>query len=265
MYRRVCGDCTRCCCWTHRVGLRGIPGATDTTRTTTPRVSPCIITSTSEGRTSKKVNIVDNECLDRDSSDGVEGNMYTSKYTSYVHHPGKYLLYWHEVPGVHVAEIYAKYLVHTSTVMYTYMIHTTLHGNRRIVSYSYSCINGYYISAQCGTSTNVHVSTFESRAGWFLLFLPHDAAVRRDHASSCCVSRKKAKKWKTKLRLGAPRLTDNRWASTSFEITTTQSLPSFFCGEYGDRLPLSGFTVLNKSKRTFVQGIRCAHENGNFL
>ena len=27
-----------CCCWTRRVGLRGIPGATDTTRTTTSRV-----------------------------------------------------------------------------------------------------------------------------------------------------------------------------------------------------------------------------------
>ena len=38
---------------------------------------------------------------------------------------------------------------------------------------------------------------------------------------------------------------------TSFETTTMHSLPSFFCGEYGDRLPLSAFDSI-KSKRSFV-------------
>ena len=47
-----------------------MPGATDTTRTTTPRVSPWIM-STSEGRASKKAKTVDYASLDGDSSDGV--------------------------------------------------------------------------------------------------------------------------------------------------------------------------------------------------
>ena len=54
------------------MGLRGIPGGTDTTRTTTPRVrGPCTM-STNEGRASKKAKIAESESLDGDSSDGAE-------------------------------------------------------------------------------------------------------------------------------------------------------------------------------------------------
>ena len=86
---------------------------------------------------------------------------------------------------LHTAEIYARYLVYTRTYKQTCMIHTTLHGNVKIVLYSCSCINGCYISAQCGTGKyctgtimNAHVSAFEWRTYWiFSLFtslLPYD-------------------------------------------------------------------------------------------
>ena len=61
LVKYVCESYT-CCCRIRRVRLRGIPGATATTRTTTPRESPspCSM-STSEGQASKKAKTVENE------------------------------------------------------------------------------------------------------------------------------------------------------------------------------------------------------------
>ena len=89
--------------------------------------------------------------------------------------------------------------------------------------------------------------------------------IHKQNAYSSCRATlgKKQKRSKTTPRRGEPRLTDPRGAHTSFGVTTTHSLPTFFSGEYGDRFPLTAFGSI-KSKWSFVQGIQCAHENGNF-
>ena len=88
----------------------------------------------SEGRASKKANIVDNEFLDgRDSSDGVERKCtYLVRISSRkVLVRGTWCTHSRNICQVPSSHPY---------VLYTFVIHTTMNLNISIALYSYSCI-----------------------------------------------------------------------------------------------------------------------------
>ena len=67
VYVLVCGDCAHCCCLKIRhLGLRSVPAATDTTRTTTPRESqsPCTTPPSKEGPQRRRRSLATNPWTD---------------------------------------------------------------------------------------------------------------------------------------------------------------------------------------------------------
>ena len=76
-------------------------------------------TTAKEGHPRRRISLTTNSWTDETPAMELSVNVRTSC----VYHPGKY---WYEGPGAHIAEIYARYLVHTRTY-YRLYVHDTYH------------------------------------------------------------------------------------------------------------------------------------------